>query len=266
MLYAAGLTFYAAIAVVPVMLLGVFLTGRVLGHELVERLMLRLAAYTPESLGLRAGIQSLGTVGPRLGVASLLAALVPATSYGEGLVRAFDRLGGRNQRAKGLRGRLLCLVLLPVLPVVVLAALGAVAVLPDLLGPGRAARLLGVYATFWVGWLTSGTLLALLYRAYTPRALGPAPLFWGAAATGSFMSGMSLGWVLVLRFGVDVGLAFGGSTLLGTLVLSSVYLFLAQTAVLVGYVLTLVLASPGGVCSDSLAMPRESEQARAEVR
>lgn len=46
---------------------------------------------------------------------------------------------------------------------------------------------------------------------------------------------MSLGWVLVLEIGIHVGDAFGGSRLLGTLVLVAICLFLVQVVLLVGY-------------------------------
>ena len=57
---------------------------------------------------------------------------------------------------------------------------------------------------------------------------------------------MSLTWPFLLRFGVDVGIAFGGSDLLGTLVVAAVFLYLVQVVLLAGYVLSLVLAQVGG--------------------
>jgi membrane protein len=128
------LVFYAAIAVVPLLLVAWFVTSLVLGEELVRTLTTALAEYAPTSLGLREGVRSLGEVGPKLGIASFAAALVPATSYGDGLVRAMDRVAERDRRAKGLRGRLLALVFVAALPPVVMAELGAVAVLPGALG------------------------------------------------------------------------------------------------------------------------------------
>jgi hypothetical protein len=53
---------------------------------------------------------------------------------------------------------------------------------------------------------------------------------------------MSLTWLFLPRFGVDVGIAFGDSDLLGTVVVAAVYLYLVQVVVLGGYVLSLVLA------------------------
>ena len=49
--YAAGLTFHAAIAVVPLLLVAWFATSLVLGDEGVRTLTLPLAEYAPTSLG-----------------------------------------------------------------------------------------------------------------------------------------------------------------------------------------------------------------------
>jgi membrane protein len=259
--YAAGLTFYAAIAVVPVLLVAWFVTSLVLGDELVTTLTLALAEYAPTSLGLQEGVRSLGEVGPRLGIASFAAALIPATSYGDGLVRALDRIAERDRRAKGLRGRLLGLVFVAALPPVVMAELGAVAVLPGALGFTGRFNLASVAVAFVVGWLSASVLVGVLYRAFSPRPIRAGPLALGAALTGSFLAGMSLTWLFLLRFGVDVGIAFGDSDLLGTLVVAAVYLYLVQVVLLGGYVLSLVLAQtlPGSGGRSALADDRHDQ-------
>jgi membrane protein len=254
--YAAGLTFYAGVAVVPLLLVAWFVTSLVLGDDLVRTLTLALAEYAPTSLGLQEGVRSLGEVGPRLPVASFAAALIPATSYGDGLVRAFDRVAERDRRAKGLRGRLLGLVFVAALPPVVMAELGAVAVVPGALGFTGRFNLVSVAVAFVVGWLSASLLVGVLYRAFSPRPIQAGPLALGATLTGSFLSGMSLTWLFLLRFGVDVGIAFGGSDLLGTLVVAAVFLYLVQVVLLGGYVLSLVLArvaAPPGTRSEELA-------------
>jgi membrane protein len=253
--YAAGLTFYAAIAVVPLLLVAWFVTSLVLGDDLVRTLTLALSEYAPTSLGLQEGVRSLGEVGPRLGIASFAAALIPATSYGDGLVRALDRVAERDRRAKGLRGRLLGLVFVAALPPVVMAELGAVAVLPGALGFTGRFNLVSVAVAFVVGWLSASLLVGVLYRAFSPRPIQGRPLALGAALTGSFLSGMSLTWLFLLRFGVDVGIAFGGSDLLGTLVVAAVFLYLVQVVLLGGYVLTMVLARASAGRGGPSALP-----------
>jgi membrane protein len=180
--YAAGLTFYAAIAVVPLLLVAWFVTSLVLGDDLVRTLTLALAEYAPTSLGLQEGVRSLGEVGPRLGIASFAAALIPATSYGDGLVRALDRIAERDRRAKGLRGRLLGLVFVAALPPVVMGELGAVAVLPEALGFTGRFNLVSVAVAVVVGWLSAGLLVGVLYRAFSPRPIQAGPLVLGRAS------------------------------------------------------------------------------------
>lgn len=174
LLYAAGLTFYAAIAVVPLLLIAVFLASLLLGDDTVTALGRRLADYVPDNLGAAAALEWLAAVGPNLSVASVLAALLPATTYGEGLVRTFNRVARRQGRSPGLLGRLRSLLILPALPLVVTLGLGGVAVLPDALGSGAGARLLGVYATFWIGWVSSSAVVALVTGRSARTACRPA--------------------------------------------------------------------------------------------
>ncbi|HSK89995.1 MAG TPA: YihY/virulence factor BrkB family protein [Euzebyales bacterium] len=241
MLIAAGLTLYAGIAIVPLFLLGLYGAGLVLGPQQVADLVARLSQYAPEALGAREVLRSLGDVGPRLGLPSLLASIVTATTYGEGLLRAVDTLEGGERPGKTLMGRLRVVPYLGVFPLVTVAGLATVAVLPDALGGGTAGRLLGVYLTFWIGWLSATALLVVLYRLFAGRALRWTAILLGSLATGSFLAGMSLGWVLVLRFGVAIGRAYGGSDELGRIVLFAIYLLLVQIAVLVGYLLVLTI-------------------------
>lgn len=246
-LLAGGLTFYAGIAVVPLLLLALYLAGLVVGAETVRTLAQDLVGLAPERMGFAQGLGVLADVGPSLGVTAALAALVPATTYGEGLVRAFDRLGDRERTdGRVWRGRLKSFALLVLLPGLVMVGLLATAVLPDLIGRGPVGRLLGLYATFWVGWLGSSALLALTYRAFVPEPLGARALFWGSASTGSFLTGMSMAWVALLGTDVDFARAYGGSEAVAAVVLASVYLFLVQLVTLVGYVLTLRIAARGG--------------------
>jgi membrane protein len=241
MLLAAALTFYAAIAVIPLLLIAVHLVGLVLGHDEVQRLAGDLAETAPEGLGFAARLVDLAEAGAALSPLAVAAALVPATTFGEGLLRGFDRLAGVRTRGKGLRGRLRAIALLAVLPLLVLGGLTAVAVLPGVLGPGAGGTLLGAYLTFWVAWIGATALLEVTYRAFSPVRLGGFALRWSAVGTGSFLAGMSLGWVLVLEIGVEVGQAYGGSEVLGAAVLFAVYLYLVQLTCLVGYAWALTL-------------------------
>lgn len=248
LLLAAGLTFYAAISVVPLLLVAVFLAGSVLGADQVHQLAQRLAELAPEGVGFAARLVGLVRAGVALAPVAVVAALIPATTYGEGLLRALDRLAGVRTRRKGLRGRLKAIALLGTMPLLVLGAFGVVAVLPGLIATGSGSALLGGYLTFWAAWIGATLLIGVTYRAFSPVPLATSGLLWASAGTGSFIAGMSLGWVVVLEAGVEVGRAYGGSEDLGAGVLFAIYLFLLQLACLVGYAWALELSRASRGC------------------
>ena len=247
LLYSAGVTFYAAIGVVPLLLLSVFLAGLVVGPDPVRVMAEQLAALLPRNLGAEDAARRLAGAGGQLEMTEALAAFVPASLYGEGLVRAFDRLsiGGERGR-RSLRGRIGSLVLVVVNPVLLLAGLGATHGLTSALGTGTGARLLGVYLAFLVGWLSISVLLLLAYRGLAPERPGRRALAWGALGTASVLSGTSLGYVLFLGIDLPLGSAFGGSQMLAAVAVSGLWLYFLHAVVLVGYLTTLRLAARDG--------------------
>ena len=251
LLLGAGLTFYAGIAVIPMLLIAVFLAGAVLGHAQVRDLSQMLAGFAPAGLGFSARLVELAQAAAGLSPLAVIAALIPATSYGEGLTRAFDRLADVDTSSKGLRGRLKSVALLGALPLLTMGAFGVVAVLPAMLGEGLGRQVLGGYLTFVAAWIGGTLLLAVTYRAFSPVPLTTDGWLWSSAGTGSFLAGMSMGWVAVLEVGVDVGQAYGGSQELGAGVLFAVYLLLVQLTCLVGYAWALELSDSSGSNGDA---------------
>ncbi|MCW2678790.1 MAG: putative glycosyl transferase [Frankiales bacterium] len=245
-LYAAGVTFYAAIGVVPLLLLALFLAGQVAGEQSVRSLADTLTGLLPDELGARDAARFLADAGTAMSPWAALAALVPASLWGEGLVRAFDRLSESPGRRRSLRGRIGSLVVVAASPVLLLAGLSAARGLTSALGNGVGARLLGVYLAFVVGWLSLSPVLAFAYRALSPERPGTRALLWGAFGTGSFLSGTCLGFVLFLSLGIDLGGAYGGSLGLATAAAAIGWLFVLHVVVLVGYVTTLCLQARGG--------------------
>ncbi len=260
-LYAAGVTFYAAVGAVPLLLLSLFLAGLVVGQETVLSLATELAALLPMNLGAQDAGRSLAVAGSELEPLAALAAFVPASLYAEGLVRAFDRLSIGGQRGRRtLRGRLGSLVLVAVSPVLLLAGLAATSGLTRLLGTGTGARLLGVYLAFLVGWLSISVLLALAYRGLAPERPGGRALAWGALGTASVLSGTSLGYVLFLGIELPIGEAYGGAVPVAAAAVSGLWLYVLHMIVLVGYVTTLCLATRRGhplgpVVEEAVARP-----------
>ena len=245
-LIAAGVTFYAAVGLIPMWLLALFLAGRLMGPDIVQDLADGLTGLLPDELGAREAARFLSSAGTSMSPLAALAALVPASLYGEGLVRAFDRFSDRPSRRRSARGRIGSLVVVALSPILLLGGLSAAQALTTVLGDSTLDRLIGVYFAFLVGWFTLSPVLAFAYRGLTLEKPGRRALLWGAAGTGSFLSGTCLGFLLFLSLGIDLGGAYGGATHLATAAACVGWLFVLHVIVLVGYVTTLVLEARAG--------------------
>ncbi len=245
-LYAAAVTFYATVGLVPLLLLSLFLAGQVMGESMVRTLADELSQLLPDELGAREAARFLAAAGTSMSPLAALAALVPASLYGEGLVRAFDRLSERTGRRRSTRGRIGSLVVVAMSPVLLLAGLSAARGLSSVLGDSALDRVLGVYFAFLVGWLSITPVLLYAYRGLAVERVGRRALVWGAAGTGSFLSGTCLGFVLFLSLGIDLGGAYGGAGHLATAAACVGWLFVLHVVVLVGYVVTLCLDARAG--------------------
>src|SRR5687768_15463573 len=84
-LIAAGLTFYAGIAVVPLLVLAFALTARLTSPQRVSALGDRLAELLPAQLGAPDAVSRLVAAGIELTPLNGLLALLPMSLYGEGL-------------------------------------------------------------------------------------------------------------------------------------------------------------------------------------
>lgn len=245
-LYAAAVTFYATVGLVPLLLLALFLAGQLAGEQMVRMLADTVAGLLPDELGARETARFLSSAGTSMSPLAALAALVPASLYGEGLVRAFDRLSRRHGRRRSSRGRIGSLVVVAMSPVLLLSGLVAAQALTQVLGDGTLDRLLGIYFAFLVGWLTITPVLAFVYRGLSAQRPHRRALLWGSAGTASFLSGTCLGFVLFLSLGIDLGGAYGGAASLATAVACVGWLWVLHLVVLVGYVLTLCLDAREG--------------------
>jgi len=238
-LYSAALTFYAIIAVIPLLLVAVWVLGVVLGPESVQRLSDRMIGVTPSALGFAGQVRSLTRVGTELGGLSLIAAIITGTTYGEGFVRVFERLyRGVDRPHKAFRGRLLSLPPLAAFPLFVGAGLTTAAALTRYLGKGTGSVLLGAFLAFCIGWGATTVGVALLYRIFGPIRHRPAALWLGAAAAASFLTGMSEGWLLLLSLPLDLGRAYGGSRTVAGAAAFAAWLFLVHFTLVAGLLLT----------------------------
>ena len=247
MLVAAAMTAYVLIGLVPLLAVGVRVATAVVGSDAVTSTGAALARYLEGPLPLDEGIRAVTAGADEMSWWTALLALLPVSLYAEGTVRALERFSRERERtSRTLRGRLLTV---PAVVVAVLAVVVVVTLLWPLLegsfGVGTGGRLLGVFVAFLVLWWGFAALMAFVYRlgATTPIRL-PA-LLGGAAASGSWLAGQSLGYVLVLRWIGDVGRPYGGSVVAGTVAAVVFLLYLDHVVVLLGYLLALHLHEQG---------------------
>jgi membrane protein len=241
-LVAAGLTFYAGIAVVPLLVLSLALTSWLTSAQAIRELTGRLAAVLPADLGAPAALTRLTEAGVTLPPWQGLLTLLPISLYGEGLRRALLRFSPAPDRFTAWRGRLLALPLVAVTPLLLYPLLQAGRFLADLHErPGTGAAVAGVAVGYYA---VLGVLILPLAWGFRVVAVGR--LSWSAVLTGAFLtaaglSGFLQGFVLFLALPLDLGAPFGGLDVVGGVVAVGFWLFLLHLVVLAGWLVTQAL-------------------------
>lgn len=238
-LIAAGLTFYAGIAVVPVLLLAFGLTAQLTSPERVVELGARLADLLPSAIGAPDAVDRLVSAGVGLSLLDGLLALVPMSFYGEGLRRALLRFGGRREGMTGWKGRLAALPVVLVTPLLLYPLLLTVPVMADLADAGGAGATIGRVAIGFYGVMAALTIPL----AWGFRVVAGAPIRWpalwaGALFTAACLSGFLQGFVLFLALPLDLGAPFGGLDVVGGVVALGLWLFLLHLVVIGGWLAT----------------------------
>ena len=242
-LHAAAVTFYAGIAVVPVALLGVWITGLVAGADRVRRLTAITIAALPDAIGVPRALSALIDAGLHLTPLLAVASLLPATLYGEGLRRAFVSLNDPGEPLVGWRGRLLWLPLLAATPALLLAMFLALPVTSGLWVRGGWYAVGGVVLSFLAAWLLLTPVVIWVYRYVAPGR----PEWLAAVAVGSFtaanLSGFLHGFVLFSSLPLRLGVPFGGFTQIGGMVAVGLWLYLFHVILLAGFAATMSASS-----------------------
>ena len=238
-LIAAGLTFYAGIAIVPLLVLAFGLTARLTSPERVRALGDRLAELLPAQLGAPDAVARLVDAGVGLSVWGGVLALLPMSLYGEGLRRALLRFGGRAEGATAWRGRLAALPLLLLSPLLLYPLLLAARQMADLAETGGVAATVGRIALGFYSVLAAlAVALVWVFRVIGGGRVGRTALVVGAAFTAACVSGFLQGFVLFLSLPLDLGAPFGGLPVVGGVAAVGFWLFLLHLVVLVGWLLT----------------------------
>jgi membrane protein len=243
LLLAAGVTLYALLAAAPLTVVCCRIAAWLAGDRAVVQLGDLLGRFLVRQDG--AGVsdgRALARAAAGAPWSAVVAAILPASLYADGVGRALARLAAPERDRplrRALRARLLALVGFALVPLALIAVAVLGATITSALGSGTGARLLGGYLAFLVGWLLATVALALTYRLGSAARPPLTALLWGAASTGSFVAGMTLGVVLLLRLPVDFGRAYGGYDVLGIGAALVGWLWLLHVVTLVGFVATL---------------------------
>ncbi|WP_412753695.1 YhjD/YihY/BrkB family envelope integrity protein [Krasilnikovia sp. M28-CT-15] len=237
-LHAAAVTFYAGIAVVPVALLAVWITGLATGPDRVRRLTDQAIGELPDAIGAPHALSRLIDAGLQLTPVLAVASLLPATLYGEGLRRAFVSLREPGESLVGWRGRLLWLPLLAASPALLLALFMALPVTSGLWVRGGWYAVAGVILSFLAAWLVLTPVVIWVYRGVAPGR----PEWLATVLIGSFtaanLSGFLHGFVLFCSLPLDLGVPFGGFTEIGGVVAVGLWLYLFHVILLAGFAAT----------------------------
>ncbi|CCG05525.1 YhjD/YihY/BrkB family envelope integrity protein [Blastococcus saxobsidens] len=238
-LIAAGLTFYAGIAVVPLLVLAFGLTAWLTSAERVQQLGTRLAELLPDELGAPDAVARLVDAGAELDLVGALLALLPMSLYGEGLRRALLRFSSRHEGMTGWRGRLAAVPLLLLTPVLLYPLLLAASLMADLAARGGFAATTGQVALGYYAVLAALTVpLAWGFRVVGGSRVRWPALTAGALFTAACLSGFLQGFVLFLALPLDLGAPFGGLDVVGGVVALGLWLFALHLVVLCGWLAT----------------------------
>jgi membrane protein len=242
LLSASSLAFYGLVSALPLLLIAFAFVEAVAGDDTLRRFADRVAEQGPEGSG--QFLDQLVDSGGSFGFATLLFSIWPATAYGGGLRRALSRHAADGESAAGLRGRLLGLSMVLVLPVVVLAGIPMMFLLSTLVGDGAVEAALGWTLALVAGTLVATALTTALYHAFSPGSLGLRESLTGAALTAAVTAVFSLGFVIYLELG-DTEDRFGGGVI-AVVVLLGLWLFAANILLLAGYETVLELEDEAG--------------------
>lgn len=197
LLSASSLAFYGVVSALPLLLIAFAFVEAVAGEEALSSFADQVGEEGPEGSG--EFLDQLVDNGGSFGVVTLLFAIWPATAYGGGLRRALSRHSEGSESAAGLRGRLLGVSMVLVLPVVVLAGIPMMFLLSTLVGGGAVETALGWLLALVAGTLVATVLTTALYHAFSPAALGLRESLTGATLTAAVTAVFSLGFVIYLE-------------------------------------------------------------------
>jgi len=232
-LHSAALAFYGLISVVPLVVVALWVTSLLVGQSRVDHVADELARLAPPALGADRALERVADLGTTLGLAAVAAALWPATAYGSALVRVLDRASGDRATA-GLRGRGVALMLVGVVPVLLLGILVGGYLGAAALGDTAVEIVIGLVLSLVCGFTAAVATVAIIYKIFPRTPPGWPATFKGALVAAGSIAVLSAAYVAYLRLGANFEQGYA-SDALAAVVLLGLWLFAANTALLVGY-------------------------------
>lgn len=236
---AAGLAFFALIASVPSALIALWIAGSIAGFDTVREAMVNVtSSVEPSRSDVARFAERVVEVAESAGWTAILAAVWPATTYGAGLSRAFDRLTpSRTRPMDGIRGRLLGVVVVAMLPLVVFAALAVVLFPPT----GEGGWVIGTLAGGVVSLIALTLLTTTIYHLFSPVDVRVSASVRGATVAASLVLVATVGFAGYVRLGAGSDEQYASSAV-ALAVLFGLWLYVVNAALIVGYKSALVRA------------------------
>lgn len=231
LLQASSLGFYGLISALPLLVIAFAVVGGLTGEGTLDRFASQVAETGPGGTG--QAVDQLISSAETLSWVTLVFTIWPATAYGAGLRRALAYGSAAEPRLPGLRGRLIGLGFVLVLPVLILAGIPLTFVLMRLLGDGLVEQLLGGLLAFVAGTLFGTGVAHVLYQTFPPTDIDARDSVTVAAIVAATIAAFSLAFVVYLNVG-NTEERFGGGTM-GLVVLFGVWIFVANVLLLAGY-------------------------------
>jgi membrane protein len=244
-LASAGASLYAALAVVPSLLVAIAVGQVFLGRDGMARYGMQVAENMPEALGAQEWTADLVRAGLSLSVAGVALAVVMGTAYGDGLRRALRRFApadARRERTPAWWVRAATLPVLGMAPLLLATSFLTAPLFARLSQDnGWAGVAAASYLSLNVVWVVTWLPLTWLFRVVAPGRPAWRAAFAGAVVTGAFVSGFLQGFLLFLALPVDLGRPFGGLQVVGAVSGLLLWLWVLHLVVCVGYALTWAL-------------------------
>jgi membrane protein len=235
-LWAAGLTFFGVLALVPMCLLALRGAALLFGEDLVLAGARRVAESLPAAHATAPALTGLAGAAVDASWLVLVTAVLPASLYGEGLRRGLKAvLGSPVSGLTGWQGRLGFLPVLVAAPLLMALPLAFAPVVAPLYRDGGWSTVLGVVLSFHVDLVPVCVAVWLVFAVTGPSVLPPRVAPLAAFAVGAVLTGFLHGFVLFLAIPIDWSVPFGGLPTVGAVVALALWLFGLHLVLMLGY-------------------------------